>query len=90
MKMGFNFKLSFRGKMLMKAIKPIGQLIYLGVVLFSIIWSIVQGYSFLKGILFLIGMQVGFGFVYAVFLYIFMYIKESQWRKEDMKRFIEQ
>lgn len=80
--MGWNFKVSVRGRYLMQNVTRIAKYIDWGIIIFAVVWAIVEDYSFFKGILFVAGIQVGFILFYAVFLYLLLLYKETQWRKE--------
>jgi len=82
--MGWNFKVSTRGMIFWNATKPFTTLIGWGTFLFTIIWSFVQDYSFLKGFFFVAGVQFVMAIVVFSTLWFILRKMEMKWRAESL------
>lgn len=73
-----NTKMSLQSRIFLKRIKPFFTILGWMFAVSAIVWAIVNDYSFLGGVSFVIGVQLLFGAVYLVGIGSFIRYKEKK------------
>ena len=78
-----NRKLSLEGQLFLKQVKPFITAIGWLTFILANIFVIMQSYSYLKGLLIVGGVQLSYGLLYIVGMYLFLRWKDKKREKEE-------
>jgi hypothetical protein len=77
-----NRKLSLRGRVFFQSTKPLTTFLAWVTFISSIVWVCTHSFSFIRGVLFVIGVQVGVAVLIMTILGVTVIQLEKKWEKE--------